>query len=275
MAQQAEHRIRPGIGGWTFEPWRGGVFYPQGLPHGQELHYASRRVPAIEVNGTFYRGQSPATFARWRAETPRGFMFSLKASRGCTYRKVLADAGDSVRRFIGSGIVELGEKLGPIVWQCMPSTVFDAGDIAAFLALLPARHEGVALRHVLEVRHASFRDAAYIALARRHRCAVVFTDSDQFPCLPDVTADFVYARLMMASTDQATGYGATALDRWADCAHAWSRGERPDGLDPVTDGDPAAPQGRDVFLFVINGAKERAPAAADALLRRVGLTPLA
>ncbi|QHI98813.1 DUF72 domain-containing protein [Xylophilus rhododendri] len=271
---ETRHRIRTGIGGWTFEPWRGGNFYPEGLPQSQELHWASRRLPAIEINGTFYSSQKPATFAKWRDETPAGFMFSLKASRYCTHRRVLAEAGESVQRFVSSGIAELGEKLGPVVWQMMPTKAFDADDMDAFLKLLPRRQDGIALRHVLDVRHASFRDPAFIALARRHGCAVVFTDSDKFPSIADVTADFVYARLLMASADQPTGYDDRQLDHWADCARSWSQGHRPAGLDAVTEEDSAAPEGRDVFVYFINGAKERAPAAAGALLQRLGLAPL-
>lgn len=252
-----EHRIRTGIGGWTFEPWRGGNFYPEGLPHSRELAWASRQLPAIEINGTFYGAQKPATFARWRDETPDGFMFSLKASRYCTQGRVLAEAGKSVARFIGSGITELGDKLGPVLWQFKPTRVFDAADFGAFLALLPERQDGIALKHALEVRHASFQDPAFVALAKKHGCAIVFTDSDQFPSIDEETADFRYARLLMAAPDQPTGYDAAALDHWADTARTWGAGQR------------------DVFMYFINGAKERAPAAAGALLGRLGLAPLA
>lgn len=251
-----EHRIRTGIGGWTFEPWRGGNFYPEGLPHSRELAWASRQLPAIEINGTFYGSQKPATFARWRDETPGGFMFSLKASRYCTHRRVLAEAGESVARFIGSGITELGEKLGPVLWQFMPTTEFDAHDFAAFLALLPQRQDGIVLRHALEVRHASFQNPAFVALARQHGCAIVFTDSDKFPSIDEKTADFTYARLLMASAGEPIGYDAPALDHWAETARGWGDGQR------------------DVFVYFINGAKERAPAAAGALLGRLGLAPL-
>ncbi|WPB57058.1 DUF72 domain-containing protein [Xylophilus sp. GOD-11R] len=275
MGDQNEHRIRTGIGGWTFEPWRGGNFYPEGLPHAQELHWASRQLPAIEINGTFYRNQTPATFAKWRDATPRGFMFSVKASQYCTHRRVLAEAGESVDRFINSGVAELGEKLGPVVWQFMPSKVFDPDDFSAFLGLLPERRDGVALRHVLDVRHPSFRDPAFVAMARRHRCAIVFTDADKFVSIPDATTDFVYARLMMASADVVTGYDDAALDRWTQCARAWSEGKRPVGLEQVSPEDGPETDRRDVFVYFINGAKERAPAAAAAMLRRLGLAPLA
>ena len=253
-----EHRIRTGIGGWTFEPWRGGNFFPEDLPQKQELAWASRQLPALEINGTFYRNQKPATFARWRDETPGGFLFSVKASQYCTHRKVLAESGESVQRFITSGVTELGEKLGPIVWQFMASKVFDADDFGAFLGLLPRSQDGIGLRHVLDVRHASFQDPAFVDMARKHGCAIVFTDSDKFPSIDETTADFTYARLMMASSGEATGYTPAALDRWAEKARRWTDGNR-----------------RDVFVYFINGAKERAPAAAGALLGRLGLAPLA
>jgi uncharacterized protein YecE (DUF72 family) len=274
MADTPTHRIRTGIGGWTFEPWRDN-FYPAGLPHSRELHYASRQLPAIEVNGTFYGSQKPATYAKWRDETPEGFLFSLKASRYCTHRRVLAEAGESINRFLSSGITELGPKLGPILWQFAPAKAFDAADFGAFLQLLPDRIDGLALRHVLEVRHPSFMDPAFLALARRHRCATVFTDAEKFPSFADVTADFVYARLLMADANEPTGYAPAALDRWAAVAKTWSEGGRPDGLhhvEPEPAGAPAA--AREVFVYFINGAKERAPAAAGALLQRLGLAPL-
>ena len=157
--------IRVGIGGWTFEPWRNN-FYPAGWPHARELEYASQRLTAIEVNGTYYSSQKPATFAKWRDETPADFVFSLKASRFATNRRVLAEAGESVQRFVHSGIAELAHKLGPIVWQFAPTKVFDPADFEAFLKLLPAQADGVALRHVLDVRHASFKCPEYLALAQ-------------------------------------------------------------------------------------------------------------
>ena len=271
-----EHRIRTGIGGWTFEPWRDN-FYPQGLPHSKELAYASRQLPAIEVNGTFYSTQKPATYARWRDETPEGFMFSLKALQYCTRRRVLAEAGPSIDAFLGSGLAELGPKLGPIVWQFLPNKAFDPDDFGAFLQRLPPALEGRRLRHVLEVRHPSFRAEAFLALARRHGCATVFTDAEEkFPSFADVTADFVYARLLRARSDEPTGYTAEELDRWAAHARTWSEGRRPADLPHVGPADSDTPaDARDVFVYFINGAKERAPAAAGALLRRLGLAPLA
>ena len=260
-------RIRVGIGGWTFEPWRDN-FYPRGWPHARELEYASRQLTAIEVNGTYYSAQKPATFAKWRAETPEGFLFSLKASRFATNRRVLAEAGESIRKFVDGGIAELGDKLGPIVWQFMPSKRFDPVDFGAFVEQLPARVDGLALRHVLDVRHASFRCAEYLALARRHGVGTVFTDSEDYPPIADLTGDFVYTRMMRTQGSLAEGCTAEVLDQLAACARAWQAGEEPAALPKVeAAAAPAAP--RDVFMFFISGAKERAPAAAMALLRRV------
>lgn len=259
--------IRVGIGGWTFEPWRG-TFFPDGLPQARELEYASRQVTAIEVNGTYYRTQSPASFAKWAEQTPDDFVFSVKALRYCTNRKVLGEAGESIAKFVGSGLEALGDKLGPILWQFMPTKRYDRDDFAAFLDLLPQELAGRPLRHALEVRHDSFRDEGFLELARARGAAVVFADSAKYPSLPDPTADFIYARLEDAKEAVETGYTPAELDRFADVAKAWSRGEAPPGLDYVA-APPAEPNGRDVFVFMINGAKVRAPAAAQALLARL------
>jgi len=259
---------RVGIGGWTYEPWRNN-FYPSGLAHGKELGYASRQLNAIEVNGTYYSTFKPPTFAKWRDETPDDFVFSLKASRFTTNRRVLAEAGESIERFVGSGISELGAKLGPLVWQFMPTKVFDAEDFEAFLALLPRKVDGLSLRHVMDVRHASFMSADYLKLARKYRCATVFCDSDEYPSFADLTADFVYARLMRSQSRLVSGYAPRALDAWAQAAKTWAGGGEPADLPRVENpAKPGAP--RDVFMFFINGAKERAPAAAMALLQRLG-----
>ena len=259
--------IRVGIGGWTFEPWRGS-FFPDKLAHTRELEYASRQVTAIEVNGTYYRTQSPASFAKWAEQTPDDFVFAVKALRYCTNRKVLADAAESVGKFVGSGLGELGDKLGPILWQFMPTKRFERDDFSAFLDLLPEEIGGRALRHAVEVRHDSFRDEAFIELARKRGAAIVFADGDKHPSLADQTAEFTYARLQDAAEDVETGYTGAALDRWAQVAQAWSRGETPVGLSPIAKPAPAA-KTRDVFIFMINGAKVRAPAAAQALLARL------
>ena len=242
--------IRVGIGGWTYEPWRG-TFYPPGLPHAKELAYLGERLTADEINGTFYRGQSPASFAKWRDAVPGGFVFSLKASRYCVNRKILAEAGESIGKFVNQGISELGGKLGPILWQLAATKQFDADDIAGFLALLPESQDGIALRHAIEPRHESFRDPAFFDLARKAGVAVVYADAAKYPCFEEQTAGFTYARLQNAREDEPTGYSAAELDRWAVQARAWAEG------------------GRDVFLYFINGAKERAPAAAQSLIERL------
>ena len=260
--------IRVGVGGWTFEPWRDN-FFPAGWPHARELEYASRKLTAIEVNGTYYSTMKPATFAKWHDETPDGFMFSLKASRFCTNRRVLAEAGESIQRFIGSGLAELRSKLGPVVWQFAPTKRFDAGDFEAFLKLLPDSVDGRPLRHVMDVRHDSFRAPEYLALARRHRVATVFTHSADYPSFADLTGDFLYARLMSARAEVPTGYEPAALDAIAGCARCWAAGDEPAGLPRVEDPPPASGSPRDVFIFFINGAKERAPAGAMSLIERL------
>jgi len=264
--------IRVGVGGWTFEPWRDN-FFPKGLAHSKELGYASRQLTAIEINGTYYSTQKPESFAKWRDETPDDFVFSLKATRYATNRRVLADAGESVARFIGSGLAELGPKLGPIVWQFMPTKVFDPADFEAFLKLLPAEVGGLPLRHVLDVRHESFMVPDYLALARRYRCASVFTDSDKFPSFADPSADFIYARLMRSNAKLKNGYPPKALAQWAEHARTWAEGGTPEGLPLIATKPPAKAARRDVFMYFINGAKERAPAAAQAVLKKLGFKP--
>lgn len=259
--------IRVGIGGWTYEPWRG-TFYPDKWPQKRELDYASRHVTAIEVNGTFYSSFKPATFAGWRATAPERFVFALKASRYCVTRKVLAEAGESIARFVGQGIVELGDMLGPILWQLPATRKFDADDISAFLKLLPASEAGVPLRHAIQVRHESFATPEFVGLCRAAGVAIVHGDSADYPALADVAGDFVYARLEDAREDEPAGYASAALDRWRDVARAWAEGESPDGLPYVA--EPAPQQPRDTFIFMINGAKVRAPHAAMALIERLG-----
>ena len=258
--------VRVGVGGWTYEPWRGN-FYPQGLAQQRELEYASRRLTAIEINGTYYGAQKPESFAKWHDETPDDFAFSVKASRFATNRRVLAEAGEAIERFIGSGIARLGRKLGPILWQLMPTKRFEPDDLAQFLALLPQDVDGLPLRHALDVRHESFRTPAYLALARRFRVATVFADTNEYPSFADVTGDFVYARLQRSQADIATGYTNAALDAIADCARLWASGGEPAIVSRIE--APRAGTPRDVFLFFIAGAKERAPAAAQALLERL------
>lgn len=243
-------KIHIGIGGWTYEPWRG-VFYPEGLTHKRELEFASRRLTSIEINGTYYSTFKPASWAKWRDETPEGFVFAVKASRYCTNRKILSGADEGIARFIGQGIAELRERLGPINWQFMGTKKFDPEDFEGFLKLLPREVDGLPLRHALEVRHQSFKSERFYELARRYGAAVVFADDDDFPEIDEPTADFTYARLMRTKEEVETGYTATELARWADRVRDWTmRG--------------------DAFVYFISGAKVRAPAAAQALIERVG-----
>jgi uncharacterized protein YecE (DUF72 family) len=260
-------KIRVGIGGWDFDPWRG-TFYPAGLAKAKQLEFAGRHLTAIEINATHYKLQKPELFRRWAESVPDGFTFAIKASRFCTNRRILAEAGEGIARFCEQGFTELGPKLGPILWQFMPHKQFDAEDFGAFLALLPSQQDGIALRHAIEVRHESFRNPAFIAMARAARAAIVFADSEVHPALADVTADFVYARLQRCREPVETGYEAAALDRWAEVARGWAAGEQPAGLPYVAPAEiPAVP--RETFIFFIAGAKVRAPAAAQALIARL------
>jgi uncharacterized protein YecE (DUF72 family) len=260
-------RIRAGVGGWTFEPWEES-FYPPKLAKARQLGYAAERLTTIEINGTYYRTQTPATFLKWAAETPEDFVFAVKALRYTTNRRVLAEAGESVGKFLSSGLDELGSKLGPILWQFAPTKRFDEPDFAAFLNLLPERIGKCVARHAVEVRHDSFRDPAFVDLCRAREVAIVMADSDDFPAIPDPTADFVYARLQRSAADEPTGYSAAGLDHWAEVARRWARGEAPAGLDYVSP-PPGPSDPRDVFAYFISGAKEKNPAAAMALIERV------
>jgi uncharacterized protein YecE (DUF72 family) len=260
-------QIRVGIGGWTFEPWRG-VFYPKGLPHAKELSYASERLTSIEINGTFYRTQSPATFRKWANEVPDGFVFSVKGPRFATNRRVLKEAGDSIKHFLNSGVTELGSRLGPLLWQFAPFKKFDEADFGGFLELLPDQFDGHHIRHVVEVRHDSFKTPAFIALLRKFSTPVVFTDHDSYPNIADVTGDFVYARLQQGRDDIPTAYPPKALAAWGGRLREWARGGEPDDL-PRTVPPKARGKPRDVFAYVIHEGKVRAPAAAMALIERL------
>ena len=262
--------IRVGIGGWTYEPWRG-TFYPDKHPKARELDYASRHVTAIEINGTYYGTQKPATWADWASRVPDDFVFTVKASRFCTNRRKLAEGADSIEKFLGQGLTGLGSKLGPILWQFMATKQFDPDDFAAFLDFLPKQRDGVTLRHALEVRHESFRDPRFVDMARAKGAAIVVADDDTHPQIADLTGSFAYARLQDQREAEPTGYPSAELDRWAGVAQGWARGEAPADLQYAA--DPAAgvsKRPRDVFVFMINGAKVRAPAAARALLDRLG-----
>jgi uncharacterized protein YecE (DUF72 family) len=266
--------IRTGVGGWTFEPWRDN-FYPADLPKTKELDYAVNHLGTVEINGTFYRTQTPATFAKWRDAAPDGFIYSVKALRYCVAKKKLAEAGESIGKFLASGLSELGDRLGPILWQFSPTRKFDPDDISAFLDMLPNKLDGVRARHVLEARHESFACAEFVALARKHGAGIVIADHDEHPQIADLTADFVYARLMRSQPDIATGYDKKSLAHWAEIAQNWAKGKVPEGLTYLTeDAAPEAP--REVLIYFISGAKERNPAAAMALaeeIRSDGQTP--
>lgn len=242
--------IHVGIGGWSFEPWRG-VFYPTGMAQKRELEYAGQHVTAIEINSTYYGSQKPESFANWAAAVPDGFKFSVKASRFATNRKVLADGAESVSRFLNQGLTRLGDRLGPILWQFMATKKFERDDFASFLDLLPESQDGLPLRHALEVRNESFCDPAFIELARSRNMAIVFANSDEFPCIEEPTADFSYARLQRSVDEVETGYDAAALDQWAARAKAWAANDR------------------ETYVFFISGAKVRNPAAAQALIARL------
>jgi uncharacterized protein YecE (DUF72 family) len=260
-------KIRVGIGGWTYEPWRG-VFYPEGLPHARELEYAAQHLTSIEVNGTFYRTQSPKTFRDWASKVPDGFVFSLKGPRYAVNRRVLAEAGDSIRRFLDSGPTELGDKLGPLLWQFAPTKKYDEADFAAFLALLPRTFDGRRLRHVVEVRHDSFRTPAFVTLLRQFSIPVVYPEHATYTEIADVTGDVVYARLQKGTERLKAGYAPKALDQWAERARTWATGGVPQDLPRI--GKTAAEKvPRDVFMYFIHEAKVRAPAAAMALIARL------
>jgi len=264
---KSQGTIHIGIGGWTFEPWRG-TFYPDKLPQKRELEYAASKLTSIEINGTYYGSQKPESFARWYDETPDGFIFALKGSRFTTNRRVLAEAGESIERFMSSGVLELKDKLGPISWQFMPTKKFDPADFEAFLKLLPKSVEGHKIRHAVEVRHESFRVPEFVDMAREHGVAIVMAGDSEFPQIADVTAPFVYARIMGTEEKEKLGYSKKALDTWAACAKEWAAGKLPAGLDAVTK-QKADGKSRDVFLYVISGHKVHNPAAAMALIERV------
>lgn len=256
--------IKVGIGGWTYEPWRG-LFFPEKLLKTKELYHASRRVTSIEVNGTFYSTFTPSTFKRWADETPDDFIFSLKAPRFAVNRNVLAEAGPSINKFVESGPSELKSKLGPILWQLPPFKKYDADDIAAFFALLPKTIDGLTLRHVLEVRHESFQTEDFILQARKANVAVALADTAKYPVIADITSDFVYLRLQNAKAEIKTGYRPEDLQNWVMLARSWEKGEESQQFPLfVPRGTPR--KSRDVFIYFINGAKEMAPAAAEATI---------
>lgn len=250
MSSPARGVLRVGIGGWNYPSWRE-AFYPAGLPKARVLEYAAQAVTAIEINATFYKRQSPESYARWRDATPEGFQFTIKAHRVLVNRRQLADVGDSIAWFLDQGLGELGERLGPILWQLAPPRQFDREDMARFIDLLPARLGSLDLRHAIEPRHPSFADPAFFALAAARNVAVVIAESPDYPRFEELTADFVYARLQCSRDELETGYPKAALQDWANRAQGWSA------------------SGRDAYLFFISGAKHRNPAAAQALLELI------
>ena len=246
----SEGQIRIGVGGWTFPPWRG-VFYPNKLPQSKELEYASRQFRALEINATFYGRQKPKSWETWERTVPEGFQFAVKGSRFCVTRSRLCEGAEGIGNFFAQGFAALGPKLGPILWQFAPRRKFDADDIAGFIDLLPEKLDGLTLRHAIEPRHDSFNDEKFFELCRARNVAIVFEDSHDYPCIEADTADFAYARLQRMNEEVETGYHNAALDAFAKQARRWER------------------QGKDAYIFMINGAKVRAPAAALALQERL------
>ena len=270
--EKAMGRVRTGIGGWTFRPWRG-VFYPAGTRQGDELAFASRQVTAIEINGTYYSRQKPESFAKWAAETPDDFVFTLKGSRFVTNRRVLGSASEALDHFFGQGMEALHGKLGPILWQLMATKRFDPDDIARFVELLPSRVGDVALRHCLEPRHQSFADPRFVEICRDHGIAICLSDNEAWPLIADLTADFAYARLMRGDDSLPTCYPPPELDAWARRLAAYAAGQTPADLATLLPPTSAPP--REVFAFLIHGGKVRAPQGARRLLELVGTAPTA
>jgi uncharacterized protein YecE (DUF72 family) len=261
-------QVRVGIGGWTYAPWRG-VFYPKGLKQAEELAFASAHLTSIEINATHYRLQSPASFRKWAATAPDGFVFSVKGPRLVTQQKVLAETGDFIRRFFDSGVAELGDKLGPVLWQLPPFKRFDAADFAKFLDHLPQSLDGLKLNHVVEARHDSFRTPEFIRLLRSSGAAAAFAESEDYPAIADLTGDVVYARLQKGTDTLPAAYPPAALDAWAERALMWAGGGAPDDLPVVDTEHPHEAKPRDVFIYFIHEGKLRAPAAAMALIERL------
>lgn len=287
-------QIRIGISGWRYAPWRK-VFYPEGLAQAQELHFASRALPSIEINGTFYAQQRPASYAKWYAETPENFVFSVKAPRYVTHILRLKEAEIPIANFFASGLLQFKEKLGPILWQFPPSFRFDADlfedflqqlphDTAAALTLAQRRDPRMhgreylaidrkrAVRHAVEIRNKSFVDRAFIQLLRRYRIALVVADTaGKWPYYEDITADFMYLRLHGAQELYASGYTDAALERWAERIRAWRQGSQPEDVQLIADLKPPVRKSRDIFCYFDNDVKVKAPFDARKLLGQLGL----
>jgi uncharacterized protein YecE (DUF72 family) len=258
--------IYVGVGGWDYDPWRE-TFYPPKLPKARQLEHLAGALTATEINATHYKLQKPETFARWAKSVPDGFKFAVKASRFCTNRKALCEGAEGVAKFCGQGLTELGDRLGPILWQFMGTKKFEPDDFRGFLQLLPRSQDGVPLRHVVEPRHDSFKTAEFVALARAAGVGIVFAEADSYPMIADGSGDLVYARLQRAAADEPIGYPDAEIDRWAETARSWSRGESPSGLPTLAEPLPVTP--RETYIFFISGAKERNPLAARALIDRL------
>jgi uncharacterized protein YecE (DUF72 family) len=261
-------RVRIGIGGWTYPPWRG-VFYPKGLKQADELDYAASHLTSIEINATHYRLQSPASFRKWAATAPDGFIFSIKGPRLVTQQKVLAETGAFISRFFESGLLELGDKLGPVLWQFPPFKRFDQADFGKFLEHLPRELDGRKLNHVVEARHDSFRDAAFIKLLRSFGVTAAFAESEDYPAIADLTGDVVYARLQKGNDALPAAYPPAQLDKWADRVRVWAEGGAPSDLPVVDTEHQLEARPRDVFVYFIHEGKLRAPAGAMALIKRL------
>ena len=257
--------VRTGIGGWVYPDWRKGNFYPEGLVQKRELEWASRQLGAIEINGTYHSLQKPESFRKWREATPDGFVFAVKGSSYISNRKMLAGAGESMVKFFGQGLEELGDRLGPILWQLMGTKKFDAEDIAAFFDLLPRELKGLPLRYAIEVGHESFACPEFVDIARKANVAIVWCEQASRTPIADRTADFAYLRCKNLVADEPTGYPPDGIERIAGMCRAWAAGEAPTGLPYAHDRANSEGYSGDVFAFMINGAKERAPAAAFAL----------
>jgi uncharacterized protein YecE (DUF72 family) len=268
-ARSLATHVHVGIGGWTFAPWRG-VFYPDGLPHAKELSYAARHLTSIEINGTFYRTQTPATFRKWASEVPDGFIFSVKGPRYVTHRGELKGGSESIERFLNSGVVELGDRLGPLLWQFPPFKKFDEADFGSFLELLPKEFNGWRLRHVVEIRHESFCVPQFIRLLREFETPVVFSEHETYPAIADVAGDFVYLRLQKGNDSIRTAYPEEAIAEWAARLKAWIGGHAPADL-PCIEAKPAKIKPRDIFVYFIHEGKIRAPHAAMALIDKLNL----
>jgi len=286
--------IHVGISGWRYTPWRGD-FYPKGLVQKNELHFASRAVSSIEINGSFYSLQKPELYANWYADTPQGFVFSVKAPRYVTHIRRLQDVEKPIANFFASGIFNLREKLGPILWQFPPSFKFNPEVFEAFLRLLPAdteaaleaargcdpRMEGRScleidrkrrMRHAVEIRHESFVDPAFVALLRQYKVALVVADTaGKWPYREDLTSDFVYIRLHGAEQLYTSGYTPEALDEWCRRISLWRDGSQPEDAHLISQVAPSRRKSRDVYCYFDNDVKVRAPYDARGLLQRLGL----